>query len=76
MYPLHLILAALSTYNLGYSVTDKQAQLQKRFHSSVPERNISSWIAEYKAHTTYARLRVSANRLFPPESIEIAPSSR
>jgi len=68
-YPLNLILAAVSIFNLGYSVTDTQAQLQKRFHRSVPERTISSWIAEYKPQMTYARLRASAKKLFAPESI-------
>ena len=68
-YPLHIILAAVSTFNLGYSVTDTQAQLQRRFHRSVPERNISSWIAEYKPVTTYAHLRAMARKAFVPESI-------
>ena len=67
MYPLHMILAAVSTFNLGYSVTDTQAQIQKRFHRNIPERTISSWIAEYKPQTTYARLRSDAKKLFAPE---------
>lgn len=69
MYALHLILAAVSTFNLGYSTTDTQAQLQKCFHRSVLERTISSWIAGYKPFTTYARLRATAKKLFAPESI-------
>jgi transposase-like protein len=69
MYPLHLILAAVSTFNIGYSTTDTQAQLQKRFHRSVPERTINSWIAGYKPFTTYARLRVTAKKLFAPNAL-------
>jgi len=69
MYPLNLILQAVSTFNLGYSLTDTQAQLHKRFHRSIPERTLSSWITEYKPFATYARLRATAKRLLTPEAI-------
>jgi hypothetical protein len=46
-YSLNLILAAVSTFNLGYSVTEAQAILRKRFHVDIPERTIGSWVAEH-----------------------------
>jgi hypothetical protein len=68
-YPLKLILESISTFNLGYSLTDTQGLLRKRFHRGVPERTISSWLTEYRPLTTYARMRAEGKKLFPPEAI-------
>lgn len=67
-YPLNLILEAVSMFNLGYSITETQARLHRRFHRSIPERTLTSWIAEYKPLTTYLRLRAVGKKLFTPES--------
>jgi transposase-like protein len=58
-YPLRLILETVSTFNLGYSLTETQQLMRKRFHRQIPERTISSWLTEYRPHTTYARLRIA-----------------
>lgn len=68
-YPLKLILEAVSTFNLGHSMTDTQQVLRARFHRSVPERTISSWLTEYRPLTTYARLRATGRKLFTPDTI-------
>jgi ribosomal protein L37AE/L43A len=68
-YPLHLILEAISTFNLGYSLTDTQGLLRKRFHRTIPERTLVSWLSDYKPFTTYARLRSEAKKLFAPDAI-------
>ncbi len=69
MYPLRLILETVSTFNLGYSLTETQRRLHTRFHRNIPERTISSWLTEYRPLTTYARLRASCKKLFPPATI-------
>jgi len=39
-YPLRVILEAISTFNLGHSLTDTQRRLRERAHIQVPERTI------------------------------------
>ena len=68
-YPLKTILEAISTFNLGYSLTETQQTIRRRFHLNIPERTISSWLAEHRPLTTYARLRKNCRQLFSPEAI-------
>ena len=68
-YPLKLILEAISTFNLGYSLTETQQLLRQRFHRQIPERTISSWLTEYRPLTTYARLRTASRKLFSPAAV-------
>jgi transposase-like protein len=68
-YPLRLILETVSTFNLGYSLTETQRLLHTRFHRNIPERTISSWLTEYRPLTTYSRLRTDGKKLFAPETI-------
>src|ERR1700674_5152942 len=56
-YPLKIILDSISTFSLGYSLTETQRVLRQRFHRDIPERTISAWLTEYRPLTTYARLR-------------------
>jgi transposase-like protein len=67
-YPLRLILETVSTFNLGYSLTETQRLLHTRFHRNIPKRTISSWLTEYRPLTTYSRLRASGRMLFPPDT--------
>jgi PD-(D/E)XK nuclease superfamily len=66
-YPLRLILESVSTFNLGYSITETQQILRRRFHQNIPERTISSWLIEHRALTTYARLRTEGKKIFVAE---------
>ena len=68
-YPLKLILEAISTFNLGYSLTETQQLLRQPFHRQIPERTISSWLTEYRPLTTYARLRTAGRKLFSPSAV-------
>jgi transposase-like protein len=43
-YPLHIILESVSTFNLGYSLTETQRVMRRRYHREIPERTISSWL--------------------------------
>ncbi len=68
-YPLKLILDAVSTFNLGYSITDTRSVLRRHFHVDVPDRTINSWLTAYRSVSTYARLRAAGKKLFDPRSI-------
>ena len=68
-YPLRLILETVSTFNLGYSLTETQRRLHTRFHRNIPERTISSWLTEHRPLSTYSRLRTYGKKLFAPETI-------
>src|SRR6266566_511438 len=56
-YPLKVILDAISTFNLGNSLTDTQRILRQRSHMEVPARTIQSWLKTYRTLCTYFRLR-------------------
>jgi hypothetical protein len=71
-YPLKLILDAISTFNLGHSITDTRSSLRRRFHVDVPDRTISSWLTAYRSLSTYARLRAAGKTLFDPRSIIVS----
>ena len=68
-YPLHLILETVSTFNLGYSLTETQRVMRRRYHREIPERTISSWLNEYRPLSTYSRLRLACRKLFRPETL-------
>ena len=71
-YPLKLILDAISTFNLGYSITDTRAILRRRFHLDVPDRTINSWLTVHRSFATYSRLRTAGKKLFDPRSIVVS----
>ena len=68
-YPLKLILESVSTFNLGYSLTETQRLLRQRFHRDIPARTINSWLTEYRPLTTYARLRGAGRKHFSPDTV-------
>jgi len=65
-YPLRIVLDAITLYALGYTLTDTAAKLRTRYGRSIARSTIATWIAEHHALMTYARLRKSGRRLFPP----------
>jgi hypothetical protein len=65
-YPLRAILETVSTFDLGHSLTETHQIMRGRFHRQIPERTISSWLAEYRPLTTYSRLRAAGRRLYSP----------
>jgi len=66
-YPLKIILESISTFKLGYSLTETQRVMRRRYHREIPERTISSWLNEYRSLSTYSRLRLAGRKLFRPE---------
>src|SRR6266849_7637515 len=68
-YPPHVILEAVSTYNLGNSVSATQHLVRKRFHVDIPEGTIRSWVRVHKPLTAYTRLRTIGSRLFKADAM-------
>src|ERR1700686_2197709 len=66
-YPLRMILDALTTYNLGYSLHETGARLKKKTNGSVSPSTITAWLHEYKPYCSYSRLRAEARARFRPE---------
>src|SRR5882672_8277919 len=66
-YPLRMILSALTDYDLGYSLEETAARLKKKAHRSVSPSTIGAWLAEYKQHCSYRRLRAAAHKRLPAE---------
>src|SRR5947208_13384713 len=56
-YPLRMILSALTDCDLGYTLEESAARLQKMAHRHVSTSTISAWLDEYKQHCSYRRLR-------------------
>src|SRR5260370_9587135 len=55
-YPLRLVLDAVSTFNLGYSITDTRSILRRRFPVAVPDRTINSSLTAHRSAPTQSRL--------------------
>jgi transposase-like protein len=65
-YPLHVVLDAITLYNLGYSAEQTADKIKSRFGRRAGRSTIAAWLAEYRSLTTYTRLRAEGRRLFPP----------
>src|SRR5713101_7227936 len=68
-YPSHVILEAVSIYNLGNSVSETQGAVRKRFHVDIPEGTIRLWVRTHKSLTAYARLRAIGTKLFDSDAM-------
>jgi transposase-like protein len=64
-YPLRMILSALTDYNTGYSANEAAQRLKKKTNRSVSSSTITAWLAEYKQHCTYRRLRATGLKRYP-----------
>ena len=64
-YPPRVILDALTTYNLGYPLSETARRLRGRGYS-VSSSSLSRWLATYGSFATYQRLRSRGLALFPP----------
>jgi ATP-dependent exoDNAse (exonuclease V) beta subunit len=68
-YPLKVILDAISTFNLGNSLTDTQRIMRRKAHVEIPARTLQDWLQTYRPLCTYHRLRAAASQLHAPENI-------
>ncbi len=65
-YPLHVVLDAITLYDLGYSLEQTADKIKSRFGRRAGRSTIAAWLAEHRSLTTYARLRTEGRRLFSP----------
>src|SRR3989344_6679175 len=65
-YPQREILDALTTYNLGYSLSATAKKIATRYGHKVSEATLSRWIHLYPTLTSYARIRSEGRNLFKP----------
>lgn len=68
-YPLKVILEALQLYYRGETRAQTSKQIQERFGIRIPARTLSTWLAEFRNLTTYARLRDVVLPAFPPRRV-------
>lgn len=68
-YPLKVILEALQLYYRGETRAQTSKQIQERFGIRIPARTLSTWLAEFRDLTTYARLRKNLLPSFPPRRL-------
>lgn len=71
-YPPHVIVKALSLYNLGYSQSEVAKLLAQQHRLKVPRRTISLWLNRYKRVCTFSRLRAQAIKLYAPQEMIFA----
>ncbi len=64
-YPLRMILATLTDYDVGYTLEQTAARLKKKTNRNVSPSTIASWLEEYKPHCSYRRLRPQGLSRFP-----------
>ena len=67
MYPLRIILDALTTYSLGYSHEETRKRVKTRTGRTISDSTLSAWIAEHDDVLSYRRLRDLGRGYFPPE---------
>src|SRR5579872_6776095 len=68
-YPLKVILDAISTFNLGNSLTNTQRIMRRKAHIEIPARTLQDWLQTHRPLCTYSCLRTAASRLYPPANI-------
>jgi transposase-like protein len=56
-FPNHIILAAISTYNLGYTQQEAINRINKRYNSRITQPTLSTWLKRYSDICTFNRLR-------------------
>ncbi len=56
-YPLKVVLESLMLYYRGETRERAGQRIKERFGIAVPPRTFSTWLAQYREITTYARLR-------------------
>lgn len=69
LHPPHIIVKALSLYNLGYTQQEVVRLLGNRHRHKVSQRTVSSWITRYAYLCPFLRLRAPALKLYTPDAM-------
>src|SRR5215467_14307907 len=64
-YPLRMILAALTDYNLGYTLEEIATRLKKKTNRRVSPSTVTTWLEQYQQHCSYRRLRAAGLKRCP-----------
>ena len=81
-YPLHVVLDAITLYNLGYSPEQVAEKIRSRFGRRAGRSTIAAWLAEPFAHHVCApssrraggssrRRRLSGRSALPPADLQV-----
>jgi hypothetical protein len=65
-YPPRVILDAITTYNLGYSLAETAQRMRGSRGVRITVSSLSRWLATHRPLAAYARLRARGLALFPP----------
>jgi len=65
-YPLKIVVESLMLYYRGETRARTAKAIKERFGINVPPRTLSSWLADYRELTTYARLRDGLRGAYRP----------
>lgn len=68
-YPVKVILESLMLYYRGETREKVAKRIKSRFSVNVSTRTISSWLAEYRPLTTYAKLRQKGLKEYRPSKV-------
>ena len=68
-FPLEVIIEGLSLYNLGLTLEETCATLQKKFGVRPEPSGLAHWLNEYSSLCRYERLRPYAIKMYNPRDI-------
>lgn len=60
-----MILAALTDYNLGYTLEEIATRLKKKTNRRVSPSTVTTWLEQYQQHCSYRRLRAAGLKRCP-----------
>ena len=56
-YPTHLILSALTYFNLGHTLQQTQTSIQRKYKSKIPISTLNNWVKRFEDDLSFIRLR-------------------
>jgi len=56
-YPTQLILRALTYFNLGHTLQQTQATMQRKHKTKIPISTLNNWVSRFEPELTFIRLR-------------------
>jgi len=68
-YPLKVIIESLMFYYRGETRERTSKWIKERYGVAVPTRTLSTWLAEYRDLTSFARLRAQCAKSFRPNRL-------
>jgi len=60
-YPTSLILNSLTYFNLGHTLQQTQATMQRKYKAKIPISTINNWVSRFEPDLSFIRLRKNYN---------------